>query len=162
MFGETSTNKPATFAAMKRAGIAKAVVHFSGGNDEGGADEIRLTHGDGSESTLDGYGGAHKAHGGSWEKYEDDTPVPAGEWIVLADGQEQLMYQHRRYRKATDAERDLAELRTLLTAPVYDRYGSFAGEFYVDGLLTWNAETEKLVMGYDEEVPVSEHHEETL
>jgi hypothetical protein len=161
MFGETKTNKAVTFAAMKNAGIAKAVVHFSGGNDEGGADDIQVTHGDGTTESQDSYGGAHEAYS-SWNKDKDGNTFPEGTWIIMAEGQDGTLYHARHYRLATEQEIERAKLTSLLTAPVYDRYGSFAGEFYVDGVVTWDAEAGKVYMGYDEEVPQSEHYEETL
>lgn len=40
------------FALLAAKGAAKAVVHFSGGNDEGGVDGIELLDKDGNVETL--------------------------------------------------------------------------------------------------------------
>jgi hypothetical protein len=41
----------AVFAALERDGVQQAVVSFSGGNDEGGADEITFLRGGGEPAT---------------------------------------------------------------------------------------------------------------
>ncbi len=38
------------------------------------------------------------------------------------------------------------ELQEALEAPVYDKYSSFAGEFYVDGTVVWNVLKEAVSM----------------
>jgi hypothetical protein len=38
-----------------------------------------------------------------------------------------------------DVDIDVDKLSDFLTSPIFSRYGSFAGDFYVDGTLTWLA-----------------------
>jgi hypothetical protein len=45
-------DRPGVFAALKRLGANRAVVEFSGGNDEGGPDSITLYVGEEEVSTL--------------------------------------------------------------------------------------------------------------
>jgi hypothetical protein len=43
------------FQQLRQKGVKKAVVHFSGGNDEGGADSIVLHTSDGTETEAVGW-----------------------------------------------------------------------------------------------------------
>lgn len=46
-----------------------------------------------------------------------------------------------------------------LQKPIYDRYYTFAGEFYVWGKLIWDVPNNRVYMSGDEEVPTSEPFE---
>jgi hypothetical protein len=93
---------------MEEAGAVKAEIFFTGGNDEGGAEQITLTLGDGSQREVE-------------------------------------PYSHGRDENSLDGR--LAE---LLTIPVYDEYGGFAGEFQVEGTLLWDYAEKTVVMDGDE------------
>jgi len=51
-------------------------------------------------------------------------------------------------------------LVNALCAPVYDKYGSFAGEFYVSGKINVDVAAETIKMPYQESVETYEDHEE--
>jgi hypothetical protein len=92
---------------MAEMGVISAEVEFSGGHDEGGADAIVLTRGDGSKESWPGY------------STKDD---------------------------------DEGKLITYLTEPIYEEWGSFAGEFSVHGTLFWDCATQKVTLEGSESV----------
>lgn len=126
--------KEQVFAELEARGVAKAVAVFSGGNDEGGVDQITLFNEDdieiGSLEPYYGRGQVYDSATGSWKPIED--PDKTG-------------------------DNDLA---MALGGPSDDRWGSYAGEFYVSGEVIWTVADRKVKMDYDEEVPSSDHHEE--
>lgn len=112
------------FEKLRERGAVKAVVEFSGGNDEGGADGIVLYDSDGER--IGEVEGHH--FGGYWdpEKKRFVEVFPAPEQRI---------------------ETELAE---ALESPVYEEYGGFAGDFSVSGRVTWGAETGKVSMSGEE------------
>lgn len=95
---------------MEEVGAVKAEVYFTGGNDEGGAEQITLTLGDGSQKEVE-------------------------------------PYSHGRNENSLDGR-----LADLLTIPVYDEYGGFAGEFQVEGTLLWDYSAKTVAMeGYEQQ-----------
>lgn len=112
--------KTTVFNNLRGRGAAKAVVSFSGGDDEGGVNDIELFGPKGNvigrvEEHHSGY--QHNPATGQWEQ----TPIAP----ELQD------------------EADLAE---ALGAPVYAEYHSFAGEFYVQGTVTWDVAAGTVLM----------------
>ena len=121
---------------LRDLGVATVNVEFSGGNDEGGADAITYLDASGSQVAVD----TPNAQAYEGNEYDPDTKNwKSTGWIVASwgDGED------RKYttRPATPDEIRAAELRKVLEAPIYDRYGSFAGEFSVYGTLTWDVAT---------------------
>jgi hypothetical protein len=55
------------------------------------------------------------------------------------------------WHKGKDGDKVTPELRTALAKPVYDKYGSFAGEFYVQADLMWNVPERKVYFTGQEE-----------
>lgn len=111
------------FEALAERGATKAVVEFSGGNDEGGADGIVLYDGDEETGTVEQYFGFvyHRGENGGWTS-----------------------------RPLTDAERREDELAEALAAPVYDEYSGFAGDFSVSGVVEWDVEAKTVTMSGEE------------
>jgi hypothetical protein len=101
------------FRRIRERGAVRAVVEFSGGNDEGGAESIALHDGEGRE--------VGKVEGGH----------PGGYWDP----------QKRRFVEValTPEQRAEAEFAEALEGPVYAEYGTFAGDFSVSGRVTWDA-----------------------
>jgi hypothetical protein len=110
------------FDRLKKFGVATAVVHYSGGNDDGGAEGI-------STVMADGTSGEIKQHYLEWQH------VP-GKGMVQPNGYPEEV-------------REEAELADLLVAPVYRRWGSFAGEFYVSGEVIWDVTKHKVTFSDD-------------
>jgi hypothetical protein len=54
------------------------------------------------------------------------------------------------------------ELAAALSKPVYDKYYSFAGEFYVNGTIEYDVEKETVIMSGKESEEVWNDFEETL
>lgn len=50
----------------------------------------------------------------------------------------------------------------LMLMPMYDKYGSFAGEFYVDGMLVWDYESKTVKMSGSETVESYEDFEDEV
>jgi hypothetical protein len=109
-------NRSDVFQALRNKGAWKAIVDFSGGGDEGGADHICLVN---------------------EEEIEFGSIDPWGD----------------------DGNRELAE---TLTEPIYDRWGSFAGEFYVHGQLIWDAQANTVKFAGEESEQVYKPFEEEI
>lgn len=109
------------FAALSVRGATRAVVQFSGGNDEGGPDLVRLFAG---QRVLGELTCARANH-----------PTP-GE---IAD----------------------EELADGLSEPIYDQYGSFAGDYEVNGEVIWDL-SDRTVLMVKAERAEWEHIEEHL
>ncbi len=101
-------NRAGAFAALADMGADRAVVEFSGGNDEGGPDAVTAFKGEEVIRTLP-----------TW-------------W------------------QAEDPERHLVALTDALSAPVYEVYGTFAGDFDVSGEVIWDVEAKTVQMIRDE------------
>lgn len=54
------------------------------------------------------------------------------------------------------------KLVNSLAEPVEERYGSFAGDFYVDGIVSYDVKNRKVMMNYDDSVQTSSSYEEEL
>ena len=106
-----SSYKREALGLLKGRGAAKAVVAFSGGNDEGGVDWIALFDAKGERTEVDPYGHPEE------EWTPDEGRVP---------------------RELTQAQKDDNRLVAALAAPVFERYGSFAGPFSVSGKVTFD------------------------
>jgi hypothetical protein len=111
------------FNALSLLGAAKAVVSFSGGGDEGSVESIALIGPDGKKiKTLK-------------EAYLPHTWDPA--------------------TRTWKQEREYTEEEALVNAlcdPVDERYGSFAGDFYVSGECVWDVASRKVRMSGEEKV----------
>jgi hypothetical protein len=118
---EPRMTRPEVFAELTSRGADRAVVMFSGGNDEGGPDSVTLYKGEEEVRTLS-----------TWP-CEGDTTSAA------ADG-------------------DLAD---VLSDPVFEEYGTFAGDFDVTGEVIWEVESQAVQMIRDERSDY-EHSEEWL
>jgi hypothetical protein len=101
-------DRAGVFAALARLDTDRAVVEFSGGNDEGGPDTITLFNGEETVRTLP-----------TW-------------W------------------QAGDADEDLIALADAVSDPVFEAYGTFAGDFDVTGEVIWDAQTKTVQMIRDE------------
>lgn len=112
MMNNNDIRKKQVIAAFKQRGIDGAEIEFSGGNDEGGPDSryfYRISDGEREEVKV---GGRH--HSGEFVdgKWQERTLTPE----QVADN----------------------EFLNLIDDPIYRRWGSFAGEFQVYGVLRYN------------------------
>ncbi len=112
-------DRTGAFAALKRLGADRAVVEFSGGNDEGGPDNISLLKNDETIRTLSV----------AWHAGEED--------------------------------KDLLALADALSDPVFEAYGTFAGDFDVTGEVIWDVAEQTVQMIRDERSEY-QHYEEVL
>jgi hypothetical protein len=112
---EEELNQKEVLALLKKKGIEKVTVKFSGGHDSGGTDGIEFEV---LGETV------------QWTEKEVDT-IRVG-------------------------------LFDALEAPVWDRYGSFAGEFNVYGEVVWDVKEEKVHIRGSEEVCNTEEFEEEI
>ena len=122
------------FAALKSKGVSKVLVHYSGGNDEGGVNQIELFDANGEN-----IGEMQEYYGGSsiWDEATNT-------W------------------KPAEAPNDEQRLSEALCAPVYNKYGGFAGEYYVDGIVTWDVVNKKINDHGNEQVSHDESFDEDL
>ncbi len=124
-------NREQVFDRLGERQAAQAQVRFSGGNDSGGADSIVLLDSAGGE-IAQLHERVPRLEVGGDGRY---IHVPGeGYKTVPLTGQEQLD----------------AELAEALTEPVYAEYGSFAGDFDVCGVVTWDAGARTVSISGDE------------
>jgi hypothetical protein len=118
---------------LKKRNVAKAEVSFSGGNDEGGVENIELFDENGKElGTLD--------EEFLPQKYNEETQEyePVGE--ISGNGL----------------------LATALSQPVYAKYYSFAGDFHVSGSVVYDVKSRKVNMSGSESVGHDEEFDEEI
>lgn len=96
------------FSILAEQGVKSVIVRYSGGNDSGGVECITLHYTDGSQKSLKEY----------WQQTE----------YVIGKG----------WKPIGPEPKPEEALSKALAAPVYARWGSFAGEFYVDGTILWD------------------------
>lgn len=109
-----------TLSLLRSRGIVKAEVSFSGGNDEGGVEEITLIDGAGVESNFEiSYGGGYS-------------------------------YVNGRYQRDDSALTEDQKLSIALQKPVDDAYGSFAGDFNVYGSVIFDTVKNTVTMSKSE------------
>lgn len=121
--------KARVWQLLAARGATKAVVEFSGGNDEGGTDSITLI-----------------------TPLADPNLEPATIGLVIWYGG---------YNGIEPTNED-QELSGLLQGPIDDEYGSFGGDFHVDGTLTWDRIAGTVKMEKTETVDSYETSEEEL
>lgn len=121
-------NKRTAMALLAERGAKAATVSFSGGNDEGGVDDVILVFADDSTervtSTYEGWG----------DRKVELTPEQ-------------------------QADNALVE---ALSAPVYEKYYSFAGEFYVSGAVEYDVLADTVKFAGEESNMVGESFSEEL
>lgn len=123
-----------TMQTLRAAGVATARLEFSGGNDEGGVDSAEYLDAEGNKVDVP------TSHAYKRQEWNHTTRTYGPEtWVVYARNEDGTSG----YRPATPDEVKWAEIGSVLEYPVYDRWGSFAGEFYVHGTLTWDVATGK-------------------
>lgn len=107
-------------------GVTKIEVEFSGGNDEGGVDDLRYLDAEGKPVDV--------PRSNAYERtfYRNGRDVSEGWKVNEGDWREQNL------RDATPDEVRWARVAKIVEAPIYARYYSFAGEFHVYGTLTWD------------------------
>lgn len=113
------------YRALKKRDAVKVVIYFAGGHDDGSPESIVLTKTDGTKETIK-------------EHYQPSTYVE-GKGFVREPYPEDV--------------REDAELAEILVRPIYDRYGSFAGDFYVTGTCTWDVINRLVTVSDRTEVP---------
>ena len=131
MFGNTVSDTDVRHAmlALRELGVATVTIEFSGGNDEGGADGAQYLDAEGNEATVPS-SNAYNESGSRYDPASGKFVQQPARWVVYERGGDK--------RDATDEEVKIAKISQALEFPIYDRWGSFAGEFYVQGTLTWD------------------------
>lgn len=112
--------------ALRSRGVAKVVIHFSGGNDSGGADDIEYLDAAGNEVTIPNSSASQR------QIHDPQKGWITGPWQV---------YEQGGPRDATPEEIKWSKVADVLEAPIYNRWGSFAGDFDVQGTVTWDTAT---------------------
>ena len=110
---------------FKHYGISTVIVEFSGGNDDGGVDGIGFYDSEGETINLSA-------------TYTNNTF-----WNPKTKTWDQ--------KELSDDDRRMNELIDLLEAPVQDRWGSWAGDFYANGQVAYDlAQTPYFTMEFQE------------
>lgn len=141
----SETRKVMSTLASK--GVVTVRLSFSGGNDDGGVDHVEYLDSNGNLMDLN-VGDANYAH--RTERYEGGRWV-YGDWEVSRFDRDEGRWITR---PATPEEIEVAQINQVLEAPIYDHYGSFAGEFSVQGAVTWNVASGTYKMHGDESTEV--------
>jgi hypothetical protein len=108
---DRSEHKDKIIAAFTKRGIAMAEVTFSGGNDDGSCDGY--TFFDVDNNVVDGV----VMH------YISKSHNVDGKWVE---------------RELTDEDKAQNDFVNLVDAPIYWRWGSFAGDFSVEGTMYYD------------------------
>lgn len=117
-------NKPRTFELLRKKGVVRAELEFSGGHDEGDVNSIMLFKEEGweIENLVVWYCGGYGYEGGQW--------VPMS-------------------KPANEDE----ELSDLLQGPINERFGSWGGVDSTHGTLTWDVKAGTAKMEYHQDEP---------
>jgi hypothetical protein len=110
--------------ALKTLGIVRVKAEYSGGNDEGGVDGVTGYAKDGTEVKIEQVYQERRTYDYSLGKWVDNDPVAL-----------------------TDAQNAANEIWSALSRPVYDVYGSFAGEFSTYGTVEYTLGDDQPKMG---------------
>ena len=113
---------------LANASVATVLIEFSGGNDEGGPDAITYLDAEGDIVT----GLSANAYNESGSRFDPETKR------FVENPQRWVVYENNSKRDATPEEIKRGQAARVLEHPIYDLWGSFAGEFYVHGTLTWD------------------------
>ena len=139
--GNTFMCREEVFERLEASGIDRAVVEFSGGYDEGGSDAIYLMK---------------KVEMKKVEMKKVETKkTTEEETSEESEGRVAELREHvwpAAGRELSVAQKDEMRLAQSLTAPIYDSYSSFAGDFHVDGAVEWIVEGRRVVMNGQETV----------
>lgn len=150
--GATPTREH-VFDWIRARGADRAIVEFSGGHDEGGVDDIRLTDPESGACVM---------------QFEEEVAPhfetdPFGTTVyqsqTLTDGSKvrsPVPHTPTAQQSETQAYVD------ALSQPVYDSYHSFAGEFTVNGAVVWDAARKRVYMEGEEHPDLSEPIDEEL
>lgn len=132
-FSKFIMSREQVWAALEgRAALVS--VYFEGGNDEGGVDDISFKDSEGKTIKR-------------MQEY-----YPTGTWN-----------SETRTMDYDTSKVTLDELLSFnLCKPVYDKYYSFAGDFYVTGTVTWDVIKKTVTMQGNEEVKEYENFEEVI
>lgn len=124
-------NRNKALRKLKDAGVSTVRLAFSGGNDEGSVYETVFLDADSNPVAVSLY--ENRAYENT--EYNQATKNWDTRWVVWENFSSTLP---RQSRPATPDEIIHANDIDTLEAPIYDKFGSFAGEFYVDGVLVWD------------------------
>lgn len=113
------------FDALEKRGVKTAQVHFSGGDDSGSIEYIMLHMPDGTTVELPVPNWYYQYSNGKCQVMRS-VPKADGSWESVP------------YVPMPDDE-----LADGLMEPVENRYGSFAGDYSVDGNVMWDVKERK-------------------
>jgi hypothetical protein len=149
-FNPTPGDVANAMSTLAGYGVAIVVAEFSGGNDEGGVDHVAYYDANGNEvdKSVVPSSNAHLAN--EWDA--DTRSFKEVGWKVT-----DWNVRPSVTRDATAEEILFAKVAQVIEYPVTSRWGSFAGEFYVQGTVTWDVATGKHRLSGQESV---EHYED--
>lgn len=119
-------DKQVAFDGMTKRGINRIEMNFSGGNDEGGIDQIQATDLEGNEIVIEDT---------PWvaSSYENQT-VTKGVWLPHhAHGGD---FQNQKFVPLSDLDAEVLDninFRSSVESIIYGKYYTFAGDYYVEG-----------------------------
>jgi hypothetical protein len=157
MYAETNETmtRDEAFEELERRGVTRAVVNYSGGNDEGGVDSIYLYRSEAKGRDPEHTYLTNPVWGYLERRYGDGIArVPEvdedGRYVmevVESTDWQGKPYTHKTHKTRPATEEEIADtkLYDALSAPVYEQWHSFAGDFYVNATVTWHTKERTVV-----------------
>jgi len=132
---ERYITKEEVFVELKNRGIKEARVHFSGGNDSGSVEYVDfLMHDNTCKEVYE------------MPMYYESWCNGVTTYYRYGKGKGYEPIEEREVYVPTAEEK----LLDTLTRPVYDRYGSFAGEYDVSGMVVWTVDPPEVTFKVEE------------
>jgi len=157
VYDKVTFDKEAVFKFFKELGIRKLEISFSGGHDSGSEDGAQLWFDFTKTDELDKRGKP------IWKKA--DLEQNSTEDIFFEEGTVERYAQPEKWVKTDELDEkgypkrkkvpneiyqdwfdNAKEILNSLSRPIYDKYGSFAGEFSVEGRLIYDIEKEEMTL----------------
>lgn len=137
MYKSMTTDRAKVWNAMKAKGVSKIVAYFSGGNDEGGVNSYAMFDADGKQFEM--------------PEISKNDPSYARDTYPFTRTE---LFGHNEYWPKPGS------LAHIIEQPVDMEYGSFAGEFSVSGVCTWDLKTKKVTMDGEESAGYESFHKD--
>ncbi|RDJ34923.1 MAG: hypothetical protein DWQ19_08800 [Crenarchaeota archaeon] len=138
---ETQLLRPALFTELRFRGIERVEVEFCGGGDEGGVESIKCF-----------------LRGGEVKELSE----PCFNTHYNPDGSQEYYWWNKENKEVPFVPTLDDELAYALSAPVYNKYHTFAGEYYVNGKVIFDIEAETIKIEGKESVETWEGFEEEV
>lgn len=132
-------NRTEVFQKLRELGATSAILRYEGGNDEGHIEDVELYDGKRYVRSIED----PQSYGGGMMVVRDEAGHTIYEEVELHSGGTR---REAKLREMTPSEKETRDLVEALGDPVWEAYGSFAGDFFVSGKVEWDADTKSVYM----------------